>query len=114
MLAVSGWADELKPEPYSAELVQKAEAGDAYAQCNLGYCYATGAGVGKDEKEAVKWYTKSAEQGVAGAQTNLANCYRDGAGVKKDEKEAVKWYTKAAEQNYEEAKKALERIKAKQ
>jgi TPR repeat protein len=70
--------------------------------------------VGKDQQEAVKWYKKAAEQGDAGAQYNLAWCYRDGAGVKKDEKEAVKWYTKAAEQNYEEAKKALERIKAKQ
>ena len=62
MLAVSGWAEELKPEPYSAELVQKAEAGDAEAQYNLGQCYENGQVGIKDNKEAVKWYTKAAEQ----------------------------------------------------
>ena len=54
--------------------------------------------MGKDEKEAVKWYTKSAEQGNANAQYNLGVCYYNGQGVCKDEKESVKWYNKAAEQ----------------
>ena len=63
MLGVSGWAEEWKPEPYSTELVKKAESGDALAQLNLGSFFYHGQGVGKDEKEAVKWYTKSAEQG---------------------------------------------------
>ena len=27
ILAVSGWADDAKPEPYSPELVKRAEAG---------------------------------------------------------------------------------------
>jgi TPR repeat protein len=49
-----------KAPTFSPELVSKAEAGDAVAQCNLGWCYANGTGVEKDEKEAVKWYTKSA------------------------------------------------------
>ena len=89
MLAVSGWA-----ERYSAELVEKAEAGDANAQCILGWCYKNGQGVGKDEKEAVKWYTKSAEQGNAAAQYNLGVSYKEGTGVGKDAKEAVKWFTK--------------------
>ena len=88
MLAVSGWAEEAKlesysawaeeaklipisAEPYSAELVKKAKAGDASAQRNLGVCYGGGQGVGKDEKEAVKWFTKSAEQGEANAKKAL-------------------------------------------
>ena len=72
MLAVSGCSKrELKPEPYSPELVKKAEAGDAKAQFLLGACYYEGEGVEKDEKEAVKWYTKSAEQGNAGAKKQL-------------------------------------------
>ena len=50
MLKVSGWA-----EGYSPELVKKAEAGDAKAQCNLGICYADGKGVAQDEKVKVKW-----------------------------------------------------------
>jgi len=98
MLAVSGWAEDYKPEPYSAELVKKAEAGDAKAQHNLGACYCEGKGVPQDYKEAVKWYTKSAEQGLEGAQCNLGFCYFHGAGVAKDGKEAAKWLTKSAEQ----------------
>jgi TPR repeat protein len=95
MLAVSGGAEEV---PYSPELVRKAESGDALAQYNLGIAFYMGAGVGKDEKEAVKWYTKSAGQGNPQAQRNLGFCYYKGTGVAKDAKEAVKWYTKSADQ----------------
>ena len=114
MFAVSGWAEEAKPEPYSSELVKKAEAGDATAQWMLGCYYYGGVGVGKDEKEAVKWYTKSAEQGFAKAQYLLGHCYERGKGVDRDENEAVKWYTKAAEQGDEYAKIELKRIKGQQ
>ena len=113
MLALSGWAEGYTPEPYFSELVKKAEAGDAKAQFNLGVCYANGNGVAKDEKEAVKWYTKSAEQGNATAQYNLGVCNYNGIGVGKDEKEAVKWYTKSAEQGDAAAKEALEMLKSK-
>ena len=65
---MSGWA---KSEPYSPELVKKAEEGDANAQSNLGYCYYEGGGVAKDYKEAVKWYTKAPEQGDADAKQAL-------------------------------------------
>jgi hypothetical protein len=41
MLAVSGWAEDAKPEPYSAELVKIAEAGDARGQYDLGYALST-------------------------------------------------------------------------
>ncbi|MEI7693517.1 MAG: hypothetical protein WCJ27_03510 [Verrucomicrobiota bacterium] len=41
MLAVSGWAEDAKLEPYSAELVKNAEAGDAEAQYNLAYALST-------------------------------------------------------------------------
>ena len=66
MFAVSGWA-----ERYSPELVKKAEEGDAKAQNNLGGCYYNGSGVGKDEKQAAKWYTKAAGQGDADAKEAL-------------------------------------------
>ena len=104
VLALSGWAeggqvcDYWTSEPYSAELVQKAEAGDAVAQFDLGLCYSSGTGVAKDKKEALKWITKSAEQGYSFAQSNLGTCYTLGLGVAKDEKEALKWYKKVAEQ----------------
>jgi len=60
-------------------------------------CYEYGKGVAKDEKEAVRWYTKAAEQGDGDGQKNLGNCYAKGTGVAKNEKEAVMWYMKAAE-----------------
>ena len=113
MLAVCGWAEDEKPEPYSAELVKKAEAGDAKAQFRLAECYEDGNGVTQDYKEAVKWYAKSAEQGDAMAQCQLGGCYYNGIGVDKDEKEAVKWYTKSAEQGDEISKEMLERLKSK-
>ena len=71
ILAVSGWAEDEKPEPYSLELVKRAEAGDAGAQKDLGACYYSGFGVTQDYKEAVKWYTKSAEQGNGGGQERV-------------------------------------------
>jgi len=99
IFAVSGWAyDYRTPEPYSEELVKKAEAGDAVAQYDLGLCYSEGLVVAKDKKEALKWYTKSAEQGYSWAQSDLGTRYTLGLGVAKDEKEALKWYKKVAEQ----------------
>jgi TPR repeat protein len=64
----------------------------------VGWCYETGNGVAKDEKEAVKWYGKAAEKGDAWSQNKLAFCYACGIGVEKDYKKAFEWYRKAAEQ----------------
>ena len=83
-----------KSEPYSPELVKRAEAGDAKAQCDLGVFYYKGDGVTQDYKEAVKWLTKSAEQGNLIASYILGHCYYFGKGVAKDEKEAKKWWKK--------------------
>ena len=77
----------------------KAEKGDAEAQFAVGWDYATGMGVERDDVEAVKWYRKAAEQNYAPAQYNLGHCYANGEGLGKDAEEAVKWYRKAAEQN---------------
>ena len=101
IVAVSGCSKEVKKiEPYSPELVKKAEAGDAKAQSELGMCYFKGKGVAKDYEEAVKWWTKAAEQGYARAQLDLGSRYYWGEGVAQDKQEAVKWYTKAAKQGY--------------
>jgi len=109
-MTMGGWAEDNKNEPYSAELVKKAEAGDAKAQHNLGACYCEGKGVPQDYKEAVKWYRKSETRQ---SQYKLGLCYENGNGVPKDKKEALDWYKKSADQNYEDAKKALERMKSK-
>ena len=87
-----------------------AEQGDADAQYNLGFMYATGDGVIKDAAEAVKWYRKAAEQGYADAQYNLGLMYANGDGVIKDLVEAHAWFNVAGANGDEKAKDNLKII----
>jgi hypothetical protein len=73
----------------------------------LGFVYANGRGVEKDEQQAVYWYSKAADQGSANGQVNLGYLYRNGLGVLKDEQQAVHWYRKAADQGYANGQFAL-------
>jgi len=82
-----------------------AEQGHAGAQNNLGFMYADGQGVPKDEQQEVEWYRKAAEQGVAGAQYNLGFMYYKGEGVPKDEQLAYFWWLLASAQGYQRAVK---------
>jgi TPR repeat protein len=127
MLSVSGWAEVYKPEPYSPDLVKKAEAGDAKAQFDLHryfadkwveapmlsfwnpirYVYPRGYRREQNIKEAAKWLTKSAEQGYPNALFILGFYYYGGLGVTKDRKETVKLWTKAAEQGFALAQSSL-------
>ena len=84
--------------------VPSTDQGDAEAQFNLGWRYANGPGVPKDEDEVVKRVRKAADQGEAMAQNSLGNCYFFGRGVANDEVEACKWYLLAAAQGHEHAK----------
>jgi hypothetical protein len=76
----------------------RAEAGDAYAQYDLGYMYYEGEGVPRDDAEAARWIRLAADQGHAAAQVNLGVMYADGRGVPQDDAEAVRWYRLAADQ----------------
>ena len=60
---------------------QSAEQECPEAQYELGVCYETGDGVGKNEVKAVELYRKAAEQGYAEAQYKLGKCYYCGDGV---------------------------------
>jgi len=84
-----------------------ADQSNVQAETALGYCYATGQGVAKEDTEAAKWYREAAEQNFAQAELNLGNCYANGQGVAKDDAEAVKWYRKAAEQGFAQAQISL-------
>jgi hypothetical protein len=75
-----------------------AERGSLSAFFLVGRCFSEGAGVERDEGEAVTWYRKAADQGNAIAQNALGVCYLKGWGVAKDEAEAVKWFRKASDQ----------------
>jgi TPR repeat protein len=108
-LCVGGCGDSNSLE----SVQQKAEAGDAPAQYNLGYMYANGRGVPKDDREAVKWYRKAAEQGDAGAQYNLGGMYAKGEGVPQDYILAYAWFNLADLSGGDGAKISLNKLERK-
>ncbi len=81
-----------------AELLRRAEGGDARAAFVLGMRYAKPDSASRDDAEAVRWLRKAADQGLAEAQYNLGIMYGSGRGVTRDPERAVQWYTLAAEQ----------------
>ena len=91
-------ASEPTPEQKLAELVKKAETGDASAQVNLANMYYAGKGVAKDMAKATEWYEKAAAQGHTDAQSKLAWIFARGEGVAKDAARVVEWTQKAAAQ----------------
>ena len=85
--------------------------GNAVAMVNLGLMYASGEGVVKDDKEAVKWYRKASELGNAGAMNNLGVMYANGEGVIEDAVEAYGWFNVAVANGYKRAAELPEKIK---
>ena len=102
LLSATAWAEGGTPDFY-----KEAEAGQAWAQYEVGECYYYGKGVSRDYAEAVKWYRKAADQGNADAQQGLGRCYYYGTGVSKDYAEAVKWLRLSADQGHAEAQVCL-------
>jgi len=90
-----------------AALSERAQAGDAMAQTELGRRYGLGIGIVRDSATSFSWYEKAANQGLCSAQANLAYMYLNGEGVRKDGKLAEHWYTKAAERGGDRAQYAL-------
>lgn len=88
----------LSPAADVQSLLERAEAGDAYAQAELGYRYHTGEGIEQDYSKAIQWYRLAAEQGQPYAQYNLGLAYAFGQGVEQDPAQAAEWYRKAAAQ----------------
>jgi TPR repeat protein len=88
-----------------ADLIQKAQAGDAKAQFELAKAYQGGQGVPLDRVKSIQWLRKSADQGYAGAEVTLGAFYESGAlrevpGFNHpDPHEAAKWFRKAARQS---------------
>ena len=69
---------------------------DPEAQYMLGFRYANGIGVTRDDCEAVKWYRKSAEQGNPDGSYLLGLAYASGQCMERDDGQAFSWYEKAA------------------
>ncbi len=91
----------------AAQLLDRAQIGDAQAQFVLGSRYQRGAGVPLDLGEAFRWLKEAASQGHVGAQFNLGHLYSSGEGINPDPAEAIKWYLLAAEQGRPEAQNNL-------
>lgn len=87
------------PPPDAADLMARAEAGEPWAQLNLGAAFDHGlAGFPLDPVRAVAWYRRAAEAGLAEAQFNLAHCLATGSGTRQDNHEALHWMLRAARQ----------------
>ncbi len=63
---------------------------------SLGYAYADGRGVAKNDVEAAKWIEKAALKNNANAQGHLAVKYLEGRGVPKDLARAGAWFPLAS------------------
>jgi len=97
-ISVSGRTEDIKYEPYSEQLVKKAETGDADSQLRLGDLYERGEGVNLNLEAAAKWYGNSAKQGNAKAKFFLGRMYYKGNGVEKCLEKAKELWEAGAEQ----------------
>lgn len=74
-----------------------ADAGDAKAQFNVGYCYEHGEGTHHDLAKAYDYYTKASNQSDPGARYNLGLMYLNGVHVEKSKDQALELFTQAME-----------------
>lgn len=84
-------------------LLDKANAGNAEAQYQLGSLYYRGDGVRRDYAQAAFWFRKSAEQGNSDSEFRLGGLYHFGQGVPQDSVQAFNWAMKAAKQGHTDA-----------
>jgi len=80
----------------NAQLLVEANAGDAFAQHELGVNYYNNG----DPVTARCWFLKAAKQGFARSQNELGLLYQDGEGVKQDNEKAKYWFEQAAKNGH--------------
>lgn len=94
--------------PRAARLYRRAAMrGLAEAQQALGFLYAIGQGVARNETIAVGWFRLAADQGHSIAQHNLAVMYAEGRGIPQNEQLALHWFYQAALGGSESAREWL-------
>lgn len=94
-------------------LKKAADQGFESAYSSLGNLYYYGNGVQENKKLALEFYLKSAQSGNVIGKYNTALMYENGYGTEVNISEALKWYQEAADRGYEDAKKKVEELKAK-
>jgi TPR repeat protein len=111
----------VKGDGVEKRLLQAAEAGDARAQCNLGFLYDNGLDdngyvIEGNRPQAVRWLLAAAEQGLPRAQVKLAEVYADGPDISDSHATACGWLLLAAKGlrgiHLHEARSGYERIAA--
>jgi len=85
----------------------RAAFGDKVALRMVGWMYANGWQLPKDDAKAVACYRKASEKGYAEAQVDLAYMYMAGRGVSRDYGQAGDWFRKAADQGNARAQNAI-------
>ena len=81
--------------------LELASKGYPLAECQVGYFYLEGLGVGKNVSKAIYWTERSANHGDRDGQFNLARFYEDGIGAEIDIEKAKYWYKKSAIQGHD-------------
>lgn len=90
----------LAKEFASEGVEEKANSGDAEAQCRLGKMYYMGLNTEQDYEKAISWFTKSEKQGNIDAAYSLGLCYYNGQGVEQNYDIAIEYFKKAAENGH--------------
>lgn len=90
----------LAKEFASEGVEEKANSGDAEAQCRLGKMYYMGLNTEQDYEKAISWFTKSEKQGNIDAAYSLGLCYYNGQGVEQHYDIAIEYFKKAAENGH--------------
>lgn len=84
-----------------------AEQGSDTGEFYLGYFYARGYGIKKDDNLSFEWYSKAAKQNNPHALNNLAYCYEHGRGTSINLIKAACYYEEAAKMGNVTAQKNL-------
>jgi TPR repeat protein len=84
-----------------------AEAGNEFAQFDMGVLYWNGQGVAKDDAEGFRWFKLAADRGHREGQYVVGIAYEKGRGVGKDEAQAAVWFQRAGDRGHAGAEFAL-------
>ena len=72
--------------------------GNNVAQFLVGWLYESGKGVGRNDAEALRWYSMSAEKGNHDAEAKVGEYYESGYAGQTSYSDALKWFQKSADQ----------------
>jgi TonB family protein len=87
------------PQDTSVQTLQDTcDSGNLVSCADLGFRYANGQGVAKDESRAVQLFQKGCDGGDARGCGNLGAMYANGLGVTKDESRAVQLFQKGCDE----------------